>query len=204
MNTKTSKKGSFKERFIAFYSEQTKQHTFAKFSIVLLVILIYFIIISSHYGTKDGFLITALTWSFFVFCTPVADAGFLLDFPIRLITKLRMIYSEMVVWVIALILNVIVFFTNPGVYEKTFILSLFHHILSQPFPFWGIILLSGAGTFLSVYFADELLDVSTHKNREKYHRHVNKYQIILMLFLIVLIIIFYNFLLTKMGITIHL
>ena len=201
---KKAKKRSFKERFLAFYNEQTKQHTLTKFAIIFVVFVAYFILISSKYGAKDGLLITVLTWSFFVFCTPVADAGFFLDFPIRLIAKVRMIYSEIVVWIIAIILNVTVLLTTPLVYEKTLMLSLFHHILVKPFPFWGIILLSAAGTFLSVYFADELLDVSSHKNREKYHKHVNKYQVILMVFLIALIIVLYDFLLKHMGIAIHL
>ncbi|MBU0471538.1 MAG: hypothetical protein KKF89_00475 [Nanoarchaeota archaeon] len=62
-------------------------------------------------------------------------AGFLLDLPIRIFSGLRMVYSEIIVWCIAIVLNVVIILTNVAVYENTLILSIFHHILSQPIPF---------------------------------------------------------------------
>jgi hypothetical protein len=59
---------------------ETKRHILIKFLLVLFVFIIYF----GFIALKDGFYVTILTWSFFVLCTPVADAGFLLDFPFRL------------------------------------------------------------------------------------------------------------------------
>jgi hypothetical protein len=52
-----------------------------KFSLVLLIFLGYFIFIAKKYGLQQGLFVSTLSWSFFVLCTPVADAGFLLDFP---------------------------------------------------------------------------------------------------------------------------
>jgi H+/Cl- antiporter ClcA len=155
-------------------------------------------------GFKDGISITILTWSFFVFCTPIADAGFLIDFPIRLITKLKMVYTEIIVWIVAAIVNVFFFFLNPQIYNSTILLSLFKQILTNPWPFWIIIILSGIGTFLSILFADELMDVKLHKDRKKYHKHVNKYQLLIFTFIIILIIIVYYFLIKKLGIDIPL
>jgi hypothetical protein len=54
-----------------------------KFLLLFTILIFYFAFISFKYGVKDGFAITLLTWSFFVLCTPIADAGFILDFPIR-------------------------------------------------------------------------------------------------------------------------
>lgn len=71
---------------------ETKKHTLRKFILVFLVLITYFLITSLKIGFREGISITLLTWSFFVLSTPIADAGFLLDFPIRLITKLRMVY----------------------------------------------------------------------------------------------------------------
>ena len=90
-----------------FLKQETKLHVFVRYLLVIFLIVFYFLFISQKYGKGQGFLITVLTWSFFVFCTPIADAGFLFDFPFRLITHLRMIYSELSVWVIAATINIL-------------------------------------------------------------------------------------------------
>jgi len=178
-----------KEPFVNFLRHETKKNVLVRFILVFAVFLIYFFISIISYG-GNGILIAFLTWSIFVFGTPIADAGFLLDFPMRLITGIRMIYSEMIVWAIAISLNVYSLFFFSQIYEKTVLLRLLKTILLNPFPYWAIIILSLAGTFLSIYFGDELIDVAKHKDREKYRKHKNKYGIIALLFLISLIEVF--------------
>ena len=63
----------------------TKREVLFKFLILLGILLAYASLVVWQYGLKDGGMITLLTWSFFVLCTPIADAGFLLDFPLRLL-----------------------------------------------------------------------------------------------------------------------
>ncbi len=181
---------------------ETKLYSLKKFLIIILIFIIYFIFISIKFGIGNGFLVSLLTWSFFVFCTPVADAGFLLDFPIRLIMRIRMIYTEIFVWFFALILNLAFLFIKPQVYEKTIMLKLFKHILLNPMPFWAIILLSALGTFLSIHFGDELIDVAKHRHRKKYFSHHTKYKVIVFIFVIALIFCFYYYLLNTLGISI--
>ena len=183
---------------------ETKSHTIKKYLLVLLVLIIYFLFTSLKLGFKNGISVTILTWSFFVFCTPIADAGFLLDLPIRLITKMKMLYSEMIVWSIAIITNILYLLFNSQIYAKSLLLSIFKHILTQPIPYWGIIILSGIGTFLSITFFDELLDVKFHKERERFHKHSLKHNIIVFLFIIFLIIITYIYLIKELGINIPL
>ena len=125
-------------------------HPIVRFFIVFFVFLVYLFISMYTFGAKDGFFVSLLTWSFFVLCTPVADGGILLDLPIRLLTGLRMMYSEIIVWSIAISVNILFFFTNPALYQDTHLLGLFHNILAHPFPYWIIIILSGLGTFLSL------------------------------------------------------
>lgn len=185
-------------KFNELIEHKTKLNSLTKFLFLIILLIIYFIYISNKYGSKNGFFITILTWSFFVFCTPIADAGFILDFPIRIFTKIRMIYSEITVWVFAFILNLTTILTKPEVYQKTTILKIFYIILIHPL-YWIIILLSGLGTYLSIYFGDELIDVVKHKDRKKYHKHINKYQIITFLFIISAILIIYNILLKNFG-----
>jgi len=183
-----------------YLKHETKKQIVFKFLLVLGIMSLYFLFLIFNYGTKDGLIITVITWSFFVLCTPIADAGFLLDFPMRLITQIRMLYSEILVWIIAISINLYAFFFLPQVYQKTFLLKIFHFILEKPIPFWIIIFISAIGTFLSVYFGDELIDVVNHKEREKHQKHKLKYRFFIFVFLILITIILYKFILDKLDI----
>ena len=183
---------------------ETKKHVFFRYLLLILILIAYLWYTVHQFGVEEGLLVTFLTWSFFVFCTPIADAGFLVDFPARLLIKVRMLHSELFVWGFATVLNIFALLTNPGIYEKTILLALFHKILTNPFPYWGIIILSAAGTFFSIYFGDELLDVARHKDRIKYKKHRNKHRIIILIFLIVMILVLYNFLLKSIGVNLPL
>ena len=182
---------------------ETKKSAFIRFLIVVGIFIVYLIFMSFRHGLGDGIMISLLTWSFFVLCTPIADAEFLLDFPVRIFIGIRMIYSEIGVWIIAGLINFYSFFFNNSIYSNTGLLTLFRVILSKPIPYWLIILLSATGTYLSVYFGDELMDVVKHKQRKKYNQHKKKYLIIIGLFVLVaIIIILYHLLLKNLGISI--
>ncbi len=198
------KKNVNKPKISELLTHETKKHSLIKFIGLVVIVMCYFTYMSVKLGTEGGILVTCLTWSFFVFCTPIADAGFLLAFPVRVLTGIRMIYTQIFSFFLALGLNLYIFFHTPETYNTTVILKLFYQILSQPFPFWGIMILSLVGTLLSIYFGDELVDVSSHKQREKYHRHINKHQVIALVFLIGATIILYNSLLKKLGVDIPL
>lgn len=193
-------KGEMKTRIRKLTKHRTHQETALKFILLLVVLLAYFGYLSFKYDAATGGLLAVLTWSFFVMCTPVADAGFLLDFPIRLLFNIRMLKTEIAVWALAIGVSVYGLLFAEADFEKTFITSLFKQILLTPFPYWSIILLSGIGTFLSIYFGDEMLDVLTHREREKYHRHGASYRFIAMLALFLLIFLAYYYLLGSLGI----
>lgn len=193
----------------SFFKEVRKyihEHPFTKFLLVFFFFLIYILFTVRRFGFGEGLLIGLLTWSFAVFCTPIVGAGLLLDFPLRLITGIRMLYSEILVWMIAFSLNLFAFITAPSIYDKTIFLSLFKKIIIQPFPFWGIIILSGIGTFFSVYFGDELLDISFKKLkiRRKYGKHKNKYRLIMLISIITLVVVLYWLLLRELNVNIPL
>lgn len=179
---------------------ETKRNVFVKFVIVVIVVLIYLFFTIYQYGLNQGFIVTILTWSFFVLCTPVANAGFLLAFPIRLLTKIKMFYSQIFISLLALIINTYMILFNGSFYERTFILKLFKEILLTPFPFWSIIILSILGTLMSVYFGDELIDTIRHSQRKTYMKHKKKHQFIMTLFIILIIFFIYYYLLNKLGI----
>ncbi len=171
-----------------------------RFLLAILLLLAYLFFVMYKFGAGSGLLIAGLTWSFFVLCTPIADAGIILDFPMRLILKVRMIYSEVGVWVIAISLNLYNFFVMPQIYQKTFILHLFYHILSNPFPYWIIIVLSAFGTYFSLYVGDTLFDLTTEGVDDKIRKQRLKWKIVFFVFLIIFVFILYDFLLNQMGV----
>lgn len=179
---------------------QTKREELIKFLLLLSVLVSYFGYLSWQYDLATGGIVSALTWSFFVLCTPVADAGFLIDFPVRLITGLRMFVSEMIVWGIAITLNLFCVYMIPERYDATFLTSLFYKILTTPWPYWSIIILCAAGTFLSIRFGDEMMDVVAHKDRHYHHKHSFKFKIIGTVTLFLIILLAYYHLLETLNI----
>jgi len=106
----------------AYLNEETKRHSLLRYVILVLFIIGYFIYESGKLGTTNGFLVTILTWSFFIFCTPVADAGFILAFPIRLLVGVRMIYTQIASFGIALIIVLLALAYQPAIYNTSLIL----------------------------------------------------------------------------------
>jgi len=186
--------------FKKFHKVETHREVVIKFLLLLLVLILYFAYLSYEYGLLTGGIVAILTWSFFVLCTPVADAGFLLDFPIRLLFGVRMLYSELFVWATAISINIYALIYGAGSYDKTILTTLLKKIILTPYPYWSIILLSGLGTFLSIYFGDEMLDVLRHRDRVKYHQHAFKYKLIGIASLFALIFLAYYFLLNGLQI----
>lgn len=181
---------------------ETHRETLYKFLLLLGVLILYFSYLSYEYGILTGGTVAVLTWSFFVLCTPIADAGFLLDFPIRLLFQIRMLYSEIFVWTTAISINAYALTYKPTSYDKTFLTILLKKIIMTPIPYWSIIIMSCIGTFLSIYFGDEMLDVFRHKDRTKYHEHSFKLKIIVVISLFILIFFTYYFLLDTLHIQI--
>ena len=179
-----------------------RQQVLVKFLLLCFILFSYFIYLTYQYDLLTGGIAALITWSFFVLCTPIADAGFLLDFPLRLIFGIRMIVSEIVVWIIAISINVLSLIYFREFYDTTFITQIMKVILTTPYPYWIVIFLSAIGTFLSIRFGDELMDVLHHKDRYFYLRHHFKHEILLFIFFLVVIFGYYE-IISNLGITIE-
>ncbi len=184
------------------FKHETKRRVVIKFILIFLIIILYFIFLANKYGTNEGLSITTLTWAFFVLCTPVADAGFLIDFPMRLITGIRMFYSEIIVWLFAIIISMYYSIASPEIFQTNLLTNIFGKIINNPFPYWSIIFISFIGTFFSIFFGDELIDTARHIHRKKHIKHKSKYYIIIAIFIIAATIIIYDLLLRNFGIEI--
>jgi len=76
---------------------------------------------------------------------------------------------------------------------------ILYTILTNPYPYWSVILLSGSGTFLSIRFADELMDVAHHRDREFFHQHSFKHEIVIIVFFVLILVGYYN-LISALGV----
>lgn len=170
-----------------------------KFILLCILLVGYFSYLSIQYDLATGGVASVITWSFFVLCTPIADAGFLLDFPLRLLFGIRMLVSEVVVWALAITVNVVSLLYFSEYYQTTKLTSLFYTILINPYPYWSVILISGTGTFLSIRFADEVMDIAHHRDREFFHRHGIKHKVVIIIFFLLVLFGYYE-LMSLLGI----
>ena len=173
------------------FSHFGKRRGLFKFLALLVVLVSYFAYLSWTYDFATGRLVSALTWSFFVLCTPIADAGFLIDFPVRLILGLRMFITELFVWVLAISLNLATLKYVPDDYEKSVLTSLLHKILITPWPYWSIIVLCAVGTFLSIHFGDEVVDAVSHDHHLSLRQSRSRYKLIGMAVIFVVVLVLY-------------
>ncbi len=179
--------------------KQPSHQVWIKFVFLCLILISYFFYLSYQYDFLTGGVASLITWSFFVLCTPVADAGFLLDFPLRVLFGIRMVLSEIAVWAIAILINISSLMYFSEIYETTLVTQTMKVILTTPSPYWLVILLSGIGTFLSIRFGDELMDVLHHQDRYFYLRHHFKHEIILFIFFLFVLFGYYE-IISSLGI----
>ena len=180
---------------------ETHRQTILKFIALLAIVLVYFIYMSWKYGASTGFEVTILTWSFFVLCTPVADGGFILAFPVRLLFGIKMAITQAVLWFVAIAVNLFTLSYSAESYELTFLTHLLKQILVEPYPYWSILIVSALGTFLSIFFGDEMMDVTLHKHREKHHRYKLNYRVILVFGFGLITVVAYYHLLNTLSIS---
>ena len=115
-----------------------------------------------------------------------------LDFPLPLLFNIRMLVSEIVVWTIAIIVNIVSILYFAEYYETTRLTALQQVTLSLPYPYWNVILLSAAGSFLSIRFADEMMDVIHHLDREFFHSKRFIHETIIIMFFVLIFIGYYE------------
>jgi len=178
----------------------THAESLLKFLGLAGILVGYFAVMSWKYDAASGAGLSALSWSFFVLCTPIADGGFVLAFPVRLLFSVKMAVTQAALWFVAIGLNVALLHWKPGLYELTFLTRLLKTILTQPWPYWGILAISAVGTGLSIWFGDEMMDVTRHQQREIHHRHGFKYRILVVFGLGALTVLAYYQLLDSLGV----
>ena len=143
--------------FVDFVQRVQAEPGFEKFALVLGVILLYFCYVAWTEGIALGFTVVILTWCFFVFGTPVADAGALVDFPVRIITNNPFYRTEWIVFGVAATIIGVFLWASPKSYEATFLTRLLYKMATRPLSLYGmIVVLSIIGTLVSAYLENDV------------------------------------------------
>jgi len=145
--------------------------SYIKSMVVAAFILGYLVFTVYKYGIERGIGITALTWAFFVFLTPVPSAGFILELPVRLLTNHKMLMTQYIVWCLGAAIVIPALLFSPQLFHTTALLSVFYYVLTNPVPYWSLLLLCGVGTLLSVHIIDEIMDEVEDEIRHYHRKH---------------------------------
>ncbi|MDO7597837.1 MAG: hypothetical protein MUR51_09205 [Pseudomonadota bacterium] len=111
-----------------------------------------------------------------------------------------MALTQVVLWFVAIGVNVFMLLSESNAYDLTFLTKLLKHILTVPYPYWTILILSAAGTLLSIYFGDEMMAVTSHKERKIHHSYGLKYRTVVVAGLSILTIVSYYYLLDSLSV----
>ena len=181
---------------------QTHRESLWRFLALIGLLITYFTYMSWKFDAATGAWLALLSWSFFVLCTPVADGGFIIAFPVRLLFGTRMLFTQLIVWMLAIAINIAALNFAPAGYEDTALTRLLFTILTTPWPYWSILAISAVGTAFSIWFGDELIDVTTHADRKIHHKHGFKHTTLLIVGLGILTVLAYYKLIGDLGITV--
>ena len=124
--------------------------------VVSLAISLFALYIVLLFGLHRGLHIAALLWSFFVLCVPYGSSGILLS-PFRRATRLRLQYADIVLWAIAVGLNVYTYFFARQIYLKSISTHLLYQIISNPWPYWLIMAICIFGMIYRLFIAPDAM-----------------------------------------------
>lgn len=136
-----------------------------KFFFITSIFVFFIFDLVKQFGYQVGLHLSLLIWSFFVLCMPTTNGGVIIDIPYYIFSGKKPVYSEIIIWFLALVLNFYSFVWYPQIYFQTTITHFLFEILSKPWPRWIIIFLCSVGTFYTVKVSDASGRIASPKHR---------------------------------------
>ena len=124
--------------------------------VVSLAISLFALYIVLMFGLHRGLHIAALLWSFFVLCVPYGSSGILLS-PFRRATRLKLQYADIVLWIVAVCLNIYTYSFSRPIYLKSISTHLLYQIIANPWPYWLIIAVCILGMIYRLFIAADIM-----------------------------------------------
>jgi hypothetical protein len=183
--------------------ERSKELPAVRFLIIGALLSSHLFLATQKHGVGEGLEVTALTWAFLIFLTPVPIAGVLLELPLKIFTKHRMMTIQTLIWGLGIIIAGLGQLFFPNAFEATTILKLFRYVLQNPMPYWGLLGLCAAGTFLSVFLVEEFVDEIKDELMHRHRKHLSALHMFICLLAVLGIIIAYWVIVGKLGLADH-
>ncbi|MFH1644419.1 MAG: hypothetical protein ABIA74_04565 [bacterium] len=134
-----------------------------KFNIFVSIVAILFAFQILKHGISTGIQMALLIWSLYILCVPAKHGFVILGFPYRFITKQKMKYPEVYMWVFALLFSLTELFVSPLIFFKSEYTHLLYRILTTPWPYW-LIPITSAASSLYPFFVDVDVTIRTKKH----------------------------------------
>mgnify|MGYP001239976688 CR=1 FL=1 len=106
--------------------DEIKFYMYEAINIIFICILIFYI---SYHGYTKGIYETLFIWAFLAVCTPIPESGLLISLPLKKYFDVKMVYSQIVVSIIALFL--LYLFYNKSFIKPLFLGKVFNDIIKN-------------------------------------------------------------------------
>ena len=106
--------------------DEIKFYMYEAINIIFICILIFYI---SYHGYTKGIYETLFIWAFLAVCTPIPESGLLISLPLKKYFDVKMVYSQIVVSIIALFL--LYLFYNQSFIKPLFLGKVFNDIIKN-------------------------------------------------------------------------
>ncbi len=126
--------------------DRVSKFEYLKLLLVSLIFSFFLVIFWATFEIKTAIISLFLSWSFLILCIPLSHGKIILGVPFKLFTGKVFLYPEVFMWILAVILNIIVYINIPRIYFSTFINHLLLRVISTPWPYWLALFLCALAT----------------------------------------------------------
>ena len=106
--------------------DEIKFYMYEAINIVFICILIFYI---SYHGYTKGIYETLFIWAFLAVATPIPESGLLISLPLKKYFDVKMVYSQIIVSIIALLL--LYYFYNQSFIKPLFLGKVLNDIIKN-------------------------------------------------------------------------
>lgn len=133
---------------------------------ILIVVLVFFFYPCVTFGMAQGILVGFLTWSLYILALPAAHGYYVFGSFARFI-GLKQWHPEPVMFLAAIILNVVVCIVFRPIYKSTFFTIHLFRIITKPNPYWLMVVISSLGTLYPYLVGEQQFNL-----HYRYHRNI--------------------------------
>jgi hypothetical protein len=126
--------------------EKVKKYHITKFTLITLFLGLVAAALWIEQGFKNALHTILLTWSLFILCIPANHGKIIIGLPARFLFGKPCAHTQVITVSLATLINLFTYLIIPAAYFSTILTHLLLRIISNPWPYWSIILVCALGT----------------------------------------------------------